>query len=289
MEKAGRALIKVDYLAPPTDMADFITAFYLFESDEGTLEDLERADMAQYRMIISGEARQKFHDGSEQEWPETSVFGPRTRASTVIASGNPMRMFGCGITAAGWAAVMTLPAHACANRVIGASEVLAGQYIGLADKIRVAPNLREMADLVIERSRDLLGARRHSLPTALISAVNAWLDSSLAAEISDLEAATGLSRRQLERQTRQYFGAPPKMLARKFRALRAANAIAHGTEDWQSYVDGAFYDQSHFIREIKYFTGLTPSAVRNAKSPLSAATFARSVLTGDVGPLVADT
>jgi AraC-like DNA-binding protein len=282
-------LINLEYLAPPEDMSEFISAFYLFESDEGTIEDLERADMAQYRMIISGKAQQRFYDGTVLDWPQVCVFGPGTRASTVIASGNPMRMFGCGITPSGWAAVMKQPAHLCSNRVMKAKEVLAGQYEGLADQISVAPSLRDMASLVIERSRVLLGQRIHSQPVALINAVNTWLESSLAAEISDLEAATGLSRRQLERQTKEYFGAPPKLLARKFRALRAANAIAHGTEDWQSYVDGAFYDQSHFIREIKYFTGLTPSAVRDAKSPLSAATFARSALSGEVAPLVADT
>jgi methylphosphotriester-DNA--protein-cysteine methyltransferase len=48
--------------------------------------------------------------------------------------------------------------------------------------------------------------------------------------------ATGLSRRQIERLCKQTYGAPPKFLVRKYRALRTANAIANGNEDWQSLV-----------------------------------------------------
>ena len=37
-------------------------------------------------------------------------------------------------------------------------------------------------------------------------------------------ALTGLSLRQVQRGCKWYFGSPPKMLARKYRALRAAVA-----------------------------------------------------------------
>ena len=48
------------------------------------------------------------------------------------------------------------------------------------------------------------------------------------------------------------------MLARKYRALRAAVAITHGDADLDDLLVDGFYDQSHVIREIKYFTGMTP-------------------------------
>lgn len=269
-------------------MAEFISAFYLFSSDDGAMDDLERADIAQYRLIISGEATMYLPDGTEIPYVSPCVIGPRTMATRVVASGQPMKLFGCGILPAGWASVMKRPAHECVNRILPAPELFAGQYKGVAERLITAPTLQEMADAVVGRTREILAGAKNE-PLWLIRAINEWLESSLSPDIDALEERTGLSRRQLERQTKHFFGAPPKLLVRKYRALRAANAIAQGTDDWHHYMDGTFYDQSHFIREIKEFTGMTPSAIRDARSPLSAATFGRHKLAGEVGSLVSGT
>lgn len=50
------------------------------------------------------------------------------------------------------------------------------------------------------------------------------------------------------------------MLARKYRALRAAVAMMHGDPELDDMLVDGFYDQSHVNREIKYFTGMTPRA-----------------------------
>jgi AraC-like DNA-binding protein len=284
----GCALINLEYLSPPPDVAEFISAFYLFSSDDGVMDDLERADIAQYRLIISGEATMYLPDGTEIPYVSPCVLGPRTVATRVVASGQPMKLFGCGILPAGWASVMKRPAHECVNRILPAPELLAGQYEDVTPRLISAQSLQEMADAVVGRTRELLTISRNE-PLWLIRAINEWLESSLSPDIAALEESTGLSRRQLERQTKHFYGAAPKLLVRKYRALRAANAIAQGTDDWLSYMDGTFYDQSHFIREIKQFTGLTPNAIRDARSPLSAATFGRHKLSGEVGSLTSDT
>src|SRR3546814_8806389 len=48
------------------------------------------------------------------------------------------------------------------------------------------------------------------------------------------------------------------MLARKYRAVRAASALARGEGLDSAQLGDAFYDQSHLIREIKRFAGATP-------------------------------
>ena len=37
-------MIKLQYLPPPAELAAFVSAYYLFETDEASFEDLERAD-----------------------------------------------------------------------------------------------------------------------------------------------------------------------------------------------------------------------------------------------------
>lgn len=121
-------------------------------------------------------------------------------------------------------------------------------------------------------------------PAWLIRTVEQWLQASLDPDVADLLARTGLSNAQAQRQLKHLFGAPPKLLARKYRALRAAMRIAAGLGNWQDYVGNGFYDQSHCIREIKYFTGVTPAAIRRAP-PLTRATLRRHQLRGKIAPL----
>jgi AraC-like DNA-binding protein len=285
--RVTRAL-KLDYAAPPQELAEYVAAFYLFESDDGQLDDLERADLGQFRLILSGEAKVVFNDGREVPYFPKTLIGPRNCATRVVASGAPMRMFGFGLNPAGWAILSQMHADKGADQVHSATELMGLTLDPYMAEVAACTTLGEMVAVSVAWSKALFASAKQPA-FWFIRAVEAWLESSLVPEITGLETATGLSRRQIERLARQYFGGPPKFLIRKYRALRAANAIAHGKGDWQDYVDGTFYDQSHFIREIKEFTGMTPSAIRNSASPLSALTFARASLGNEVSPLVSAT
>ena len=148
--------------------------------------------------------------------------------------------------------------------------------------------LAEMAEAMNEIARRF-ESQIETVPHWFIRAVDEWLEQQLSPDVSDLEKVTGLSRRQIEKMTKQIYGASPKLLQRKYRALRTANTIANGNGDWQDFIDEAYYDQSHCIREIKEFVGITPGAIKEHVSRLSKLTFGRSQLAGAVAPLSAQT
>jgi AraC-like DNA-binding protein len=130
-------------------------------------------------------------------------------------------------------------------------------------------------------------AKAETPPFRLIRAVDAWLEASMDPDIGDLAEKTGLSAAQLQRQLKATYGASPKLLARKYRALKTAVRIANGGGVWQDYVGDTYYDQSHCIREIKAFTGVTPEAIR--KTPrLTKATFERHKLKGKISTLATE-
>lgn len=126
-------------------------------------------------------------------------------------------------------------------------------------------------------------------PFDFTAIVDEWLVAEFYPDIDRLAESTGLSPRQLERVTKLYYGMPPKKLARKYRALRAAQALAHGDSLDDTGLGLAFYDQSHLIREVKAFTGLTPSQLKSGESELTKATMAgRRSLGGKVSTLISD-
>ncbi len=80
--------------------------------------------------------------------------------------------------------------------------------------------------------------------------------------IDVLSKSVGLSSRQLERRFREQVGMPPKQLCRslrfkklfhRFAAFPAVSLAAVAT-------DCGYYDQSHMIRDFKFYTGESPAA-----------------------------
>lgn len=280
-------MIKVDYLAPPPELSAFVSAYYLFQTDAAVFHDIERADIGQFRVVLEGEGDLIFGNGNRQSYHLANIMGPRTKASKVEARG-PARVFGVGLLPAGWAAFTGLPADKHVNTIIEASTILGSRVLETAERLKSMRSIAEMVALATEGAHNFTEQAK-SVPYWFIRAVDEWLEADLSPELEDLEAATNLSRRQIERLARQVYGSPPKLLVRKYRALRTANAIAHGKGDWQDFIDRGYYDQSHCIREMKEFIGITPGAIRDHVSPLTNHTFDRSQLFGRIPNLSAET
>ena len=280
-------MIEVEYLAPSPALAPFISVFYLFQSDEDGFEDIERADIAQYRFILKGAGELTFGDGHRQDIFAASLMGPRTKASRIKVTG-PGRVFGLGLLPAGWAAFTRLPADKHINRSFDAVALFGERVTQTLASLKGMTALPEMAALIEERTADFAEGAK-AVPLEFIAAVDRWLQTKLSPQVADLAAATNLSQRQIERLCCSLYGSPPKFLVRKYRALRAANAIAHGQGDWHDFLDEGFYDQPHCIRELKEFIGMTPAAVRQHASRLTSKTFDRSRLEGQIPALSAQT
>ena len=281
--------IRLDYAIPRPDLVDYLTLFYLFEADVPVFEDTERADHAQIRFRLDpGSAEYHFPDGSIQRATAIHIVGPTTGAVKVRAEG-PIRVFGAGITPSGWLALVGAAASTMVNRVIGASALFGDRFDELVTALVKERDVTDMATIAGTVLCDLIRSS-DSAAVEFVRQVDTWLAATESPDLDALVAETGLSRRQVERKCNLLYGAPPKLLARKYRALRAAVALASGNETIDDVIGRGFYDQSHLIREIKQFTGLTPRQLKADPPLLSRLTMAqRSALGGQVGPLISDT
>jgi AraC-like DNA-binding protein len=267
-------LIKLDYAAPPPELAEFVSAFYLFETDEDQFDEVERADIAQFRISTTGTGRVVFADGRDFIIPPAALYGPRSMSSRIVAKG-PIKVFGAGLWPAGWAALTGLEADKLANTVVDATDALGPGVIEVAGAIAAAPDIEAMVKIGSLFAKSLWD-RAREVPLWFTRAVDAWLATETTPDMDVLIAQTGLSRRQIEKLMKRLYGASPKLLVRKYRALRTAHAVATGKGSWQDFAADAYYDQSHCIREVKEFTGITPRAIQAETSRLMHLTYERS-------------
>jgi len=84
------------------------------------------------------------------------------------------------------------------------------------------------------------------------------------ANVETVRRHMGLSERQLERQFKQAVGVPPQLYIRIRRINAALRLMDSGK--YSRLADVAhelnFHDQSHFIRDMKEFAGLTPKSIQ---------------------------
>jgi AraC-like DNA-binding protein len=273
--------LELDYLVPPAELQPFFGLFYRFAVPD-RIDELERATRAQLRFRLTpGETRYSFPDGTTQAAPPIHLLGPTT-GPTMLSVDGPAVAFGMGLEPAGWAALLGGSASALVNRCVDATALFGSGVTEALVGLRNAKDCAAMVAAIEPWLRHRLASKRDGTQD-FVRAVDDWLAGAASPVLDDLVAATGLSRRQVERRCNALYGAPPKLLARKTRALRAAVTLANGGEP---ELDG-FYDQSHMIREVKHFTGRTPRQMREEPGGLAQLTIHhRRALEGQVAPLI---
>lgn len=285
-DKPAPGAVTLDYATPDEELRDFLSVFYEFKADLPVFEDVERADLAQFRFILKGNGRYTFTDGISMAAPSIMIVGPSTGPTAVRVEG-PVHMFGVGLLPAGWGALLDFEASVLVNRVIDATDVFGSELNQTLQALRDAESFEERVAIGNRFALDMV-ARGKGGASSFTRMVDQWLASSASPDVEGLVTLAGVSRRQVERNCKKFYGSPPKVLARKYRALKAAIAIAKGEVQMQDLVDDGFYDQSHFIREIKHFTGITPGKIAEDFSVLAKLTLKRTEF-GELAPLITRT
>ncbi|MEZ5892228.1 MAG: AraC family transcriptional regulator [Parvularculaceae bacterium] len=248
--------MELRYHLPRADLLEFVRAYYVYETSESALQPL-CAEMGNIRVVLNGGGILHTPDGRQHYNSSAFLIGPTLGACFMEAEPNT-KVFGIGIRPKGWMLLCGMSAEEAADQVIDLTAFAGGLARSAIDELRNASDMASMA-AAADRFFASLIARRVSRSTAGYSdALAHWLLDPGELGIDDLMAAMDVSRRTTDRIAKLYFGASPKYLQRKYRALRAADRIRAGVGDWMSAAGGPYYDQSHFIKEFRTFVGVTP-------------------------------
>jgi AraC-like DNA-binding protein len=264
---ANIAAPSIEFVKTEGPLMPFVESYFLYRNDAIDINGIDRVDMGQILFMLKGSGHRIFPDGHVEPSQEVMINGPGTAASTHHIDG-PFHCFGLSLRATGWKALVGLPAHKVGNRVLGGVELFGPEALALLVRLRRLDRVEDMVRAV----EPFLVARRKPVPRthlALNVAVREWVASGEPG-VDGLFARAGMSRRQVTRLCNEYFGGPPKLLERKFRAIRAAMRIYHGEDPKDAAAP--FADQPHMIKELKRFTGHTPTTLRDGIDPVLAFT-----------------
>ncbi len=156
-----------------------------------------------------------------------------------------------------------MPMRVLANSVASLEDLMGSAADRLAAAMCEAPDWPLRFALL---EADLLGRIAPDMPDPALPAF-VWehiIRSEGTIAVSRLAEDYGVSRKHLSLSFREAVGLPPSTVARLLRFRQAAALIAAvGEPRWSEIaLDSGYFDQSHFNRDFRRFSGYTPSEFR---------------------------
>lgn len=130
---------------------------------------------------------------------------------------------------------------------------------GLRDRLATAAGPHDMLTLLED---ELVRQFSEAPGLALVRrASTAIAEARGAVTVGDLSSAAGVSGTHLVQRFKAIVGVPPKRLARSYRFATTVLALDPAERiDWADVAAAAgYFDQAHFGREFREFTGFTPT------------------------------
>jgi AraC-like DNA-binding protein len=266
MERATQQPFQFELIPPPADIAQWVNTFYVVHTRTSTFEEVVPAYSAQMLIFVSGSACIDYADGTSGVSSTVTLTAPLLRAAPAKIKG-PACIVGASFTPLGWARLANLPVDEVHDRIVDAATILPA-----ADRNRLEALARDCAGqdidpkLLIPVMAQAIRSTSHELKAEhlqTIEVMTQWLASGLQPDLDALYPQINLSKRQVQRLAKRYFGAPPARVVKRQRAIRAAMLLANESlpEELRDEIISTYFDQAHLIRDLRRYTGRTPSGL----------------------------
>jgi AraC-like DNA-binding protein len=207
-----------------------------------------------------GDRFERVHQEGRTERQEDLIFAGQMTSQLVLRPTGAIKVLGIRFEPFGASALFRVPQHELAGLTLDLAAVSAT----LARELRrVQETAESLAVAAIGAQRALLPFLSGAAPDPRIRhAVNEITRRRGVVSIERISAATGLTRRHLERQFRQQVGVGPKRLARITRFQHALRLLEDSDSSQRGTLTAAtcgYADQAHFIRDFKALAGCAPT------------------------------
>lgn len=202
--------------------------------------------------------RQYLEDGSTILQPACFVFGQITAPLYIEPTGRT-GIFALRFYPEGFTPFATLPVQAMENRAVPLPELFGDEGAQLEQEVLTAASVAErIACCEIFLMNRLLNTA--AVDTLISSCVSVMLQLKGQLSVGDLSRQLQINRRKLERRFSSVTGLSPKQFSRIVRLQATLKLLLQQqfTSLTALAYEGDYFDQAHFIRDFKEFTGMSP-------------------------------
>jgi len=202
--------------------------------------------------------KQYLEDGSSIIQPRSFIFGQITSYLDIEATG-ATDIFAVRFHPEGFIPYATIAIKEMENKAVSLEKIFGNNGLLLEEEMTKANNSPERITIVEKFLTGRL-AEAASIDRIVSTTVETILNINGQLSVDQLSQQLNIHRRQLERKFYSAIGLSPKKLSKIIRLqatlkmmmnneLTSLTSIAH---------EGEYYDQAHFIKDFKEFTGMSP-------------------------------
>jgi AraC-like DNA-binding protein len=248
---------------PSPELQPFVKCFW-------TLDDERKQELVKQRVVPDGCMEMIFHygdlykqyfeKGTSIVQPRSFIFGQITKYIEIAPTG------ASGIVAArffpeGLEPFLSIPISTLENKAISLDNIFGKNGKALEDEVlSAAGNLQRIK--LIESFLVSMLADPQKIDSITKACVEIIFQSQGQLDVMQLAGKMNINRRNMERKFIAAIGLSPKQLSKVTRlqaAMKMLEQKKFSSLTSLAYENG-YYDQAHFIKDFKEFTGLSPKS-----------------------------
>jgi len=246
---------------PHKNLIDFVQCYW-------TIESLKEDTPLINTIVPDGTMKMIFHYG-DLYWhhppngqrflqPRCFLIGQLTRPYIVEPKGNT-GSFVVRFHPHGFLPFTTIPIKEMENTPVALDRLFGEDGTALEQKILRAKKTEERITFIETFLLDRLNSKEVT-DRIVQSTIETITTANGQLSVEELSQKSNLNRRQLSRKFSSDIGLSPKQLSKTIRLQATLKMLLNndGTSLTDLAYENEFYDQAHFIKEFKAFTGLTP-------------------------------
>ncbi len=167
------------------------------------------------------------------------------------------------LTAIGARLLYGIPMSELSGRIVSIRDVFPSRHRNLVERLQDCADWDERFDLLDCTLADCLTEAREK--TSVVAwAVSRIEETGGVLEMHRLARELGYSQKHVIAMFRDQVGVAPKLFARIIRFNRVMQHLRHGGHGtWADLaLEFGYYDQAHLVRDVRHFTGITPTEAR---------------------------
>lgn len=249
-------------IRPCKILTPYVKCLWILEDEARAEKRMEKVlpDACPELIIHYGDKfRIKDKNGKARTQPRSFVFGPLTKYIEIGPAGRT-GVISARFYPGGAAAFLPVPVCAITNQYVSLRSLFGKKGGELEKEICSAGSFSERKTILENFLIRLLPAKQPAASIIPYELNNRIVNKSEPVKIEYLSRELNLGRRHLERKFSKEVGMTPKTLVKIIRfqnVFRILQQKAPSSLTELTYEAG-YYDQSHFTRDFKAFSGLTP-------------------------------
>ncbi|WP_129715227.1 helix-turn-helix domain-containing protein [Pedobacter sp. SYP-B3415] len=246
---------------PHPELAPLVKCYWTLEvpaSAQQTRQRIVPDGCIEMAFILADDVRRFTTEDKYHLQPRSMVLGQITEPFFIEPVGE-VQTFAVRFYPLGFANFIDFPLSRLADTETPVDLLFPDEAVELNRQIRCAVNTAGRIEIIEKFLMERL-SKQTTIDVIVKSTFDALAASNGNAPIHTILGGDMARRRQLERKFRKQIGLSPKVLGRVIRLQAALKLLLNGPEDSLTKIayEAAYYDQAHFIRDFREFTGTSP-------------------------------